>query len=317
MCYPKKEEEALARIVCRMAQTGEGTDACINHGCLPLPVNFYSPVPDINDLKQRKIWDRVSKLEGIDFRPDMQEEFLLTLGKKFGSECAWPPDPTDDPYDFYTENMSFSYGCAAGLHGILRHFTPHRIIEVGSGNSSLVISSALKLNKAEGNKAEYTIIDPYPRDIIKQGLPGLNKLIDERVELTDVEFFDQLKENDVLFIDSGHTVRTGSDVNYLFLDILPRLAPGVIVHIHDIGLPYEYPETYATNPAFRMFWTESYLLQAFLAFNNEFEILLAMSYLLTEKKQAFCTAFPLYNPDVHKAVSGSFWIRRKSDSGGT
>jgi len=100
---------------------------------------------------------------------------------------------------------------------------------------------------------EYVIIDPYPLDIIKNELKNITKLIIEKGELLDSAFFDQLQKNDILFIDSGHTVKTGSDVNYLILDILPRIKPGVVIHFHDISLPYEYPKIYYTNPQFRVF----------------------------------------------------------------
>ena len=158
---------------------------------------------------------------------------------------------------------------------------------------------------------EYTIIDPYPANMIKE-LSGVTQIVPERVELTDFRRFETLGQNDILFIDFGHTVRTGSDVNFLYLDVLPRLAPGVIVHIHDIGLPYEYPKVYFTNPSFRVFWTEAYLLQAFLSLNPHFEIMLAMNYLTVEHWDEFCKAFEHFNPSVHKTTSGSFWIRRVS-----
>jgi len=183
-------------------------------------------------------------------------------------------------------------------------------VEIGSGNSSLIFSSALTRNAIEGFPAEYTIIDPYPSPFVRASLPSITNVIQERVELVNLPLFENLKNNDVLFIDSGHTVRTGGDVNFLFLEVLPRLAPEVIVHIHDIPLPYEYPEVYFTNPAFRMFWTEAYLLQAFLAFNSQFEVMLAMNYLMLERRDEFRRAFRNYNPTRHKAVSGSFWIRR-------
>ena len=304
----KHSARVLAPIITHMARTGVGTDRCLRLGSLPMPVHFHSPVPDLEDLERRKVWDRKSDLAGIDFRPEEQVAFLLKLGKEFGRECDWPPNPSSDPYKFYTENYSFSFGCAAATHCILRHFKPHRLIEVGSGNSSLVISQALSLNAPE---SEYIVVDPYPRSMIENGLPALTRLVKERVELLDVNFFAQLAKDDVLFIDSGHVVRIGGDVNYLILEVLPRLAPGVIVHFHDIGLPYEYPKVYATNPKFRVLWTEAYLLQAFLCFNSEFEILLAMNYLMSERQEVFRGAFPLYDPVKHRAMSGSFWIHRK------
>jgi hypothetical protein len=219
--------------------------------------------------------------------------------------------PTSNPLDFHTENNSFSFGCAASLHTIIRYYRPARIIEVGSGNSSKVISSALARNAADGAPAEYTIIDPYPTDLSKT-LPGVSRVIAKKVESTNIQRFEELDRNDILFIDSGHTVRIGSDVNYLYLDVFPRLAPGVIIHIHDINLPYEYPQKYFTNPAFRVFWTEAYLLQAFLSLNPRFEILLAMYYLTTDHWDEYCKAFQHFNPAVHKAGSVSFWMRRNS-----
>jgi hypothetical protein len=160
-------------------------------------------------------------------------------------------------------------------------------------------------------KSDYTIIDPYPSALIGDGALGQTLTLKQPVETVGLDHFRALQKHDVLFIDSGHTVRIGGDVNFLILDVLPRLASGVVVHFHDIGLPYEYPKVYATNPQFRVFWTEAYLLQAFLSCNNQFEILMAMSYLMTERMDTFRLAFPHYDPAVHKAFSGSFWIRRR------
>jgi hypothetical protein len=304
------------QIVYDMAQTGEGTDACLARGCLPMLVHFYSPVPDIKDLEQRSVWDRRSGLVGIDFGAERQLAFLSKLGQAFGTECRWPEQATEDPNQFFTHNGSFSFGCAAALHCMLRYFRPRQVVEIGSGNSSRVISAALQMNAQNETKPKpsYTIVDPYPGAAVTGGLPMLNRLIQKRVELTDDGLFNDLRENDILFIDSGHTVRTGSDVNFLILDVLPRLAPGVIVHFHDIPLPYEYQKVYFTNPTFRVFWTEAYLLQSFLTFNDHFEILLAMAFLMEEHQQAFCAAFPHFDPQRNWANSGSFWIRRKPAS---
>jgi len=302
----------LPAVIQRMAQTGAGTDACLELGCLPMQVHFYSPVPDIQDLDRRDVWSRRSSLAGIDFREEEQVAYLLELGRAHGEECLWPSAPTGDPHQFHLNNDSFSFGCAAGLHTILRHHRPARVIEIGSGQSSRVISAALGRNAAEGAPAEYTVIDPYPADSMRS-LPGLTRLIPERVELSAPGLFEELQANDVLFIDSSHTVKTGGDVNFLFLDVLPRLRPGVIVHVHDIALPYEYTRTYFTNPAFRVFWTEAYLLQAFLTCNDQFEVRLAMAYLQTERSPDFQAAFPHYDPLKH-AGSGSFWIRRKASA---
>jgi hypothetical protein len=295
-----------------VALGGHGSKICLQNGFLPVPVHFYSPIPDINDLEKRKIWDVRSELKGVNFRVDEQLELLKKLGSSFSEECQWPLQPKDNLSEFYLQNQSFSYGCAASTHCVIRHFKPRTIIEIGSGMSSRVISKAIQLNGfKDGHYSNYIIVDPYPAEFIKSKSIEMKEFIESRVELMDTAFFEQLKENDVLFIDSGHCVRIGGDVNYLFLEVLPRLAPGVIVHIHDIGIPYEYSKTYATSESFRQFWTEQYLLQSFLCFNSEFEVLLAMYYLMTDHRELFQKVFPHYNPDHYPFISSSFWIRRK------
>jgi len=301
----------LAPAVAHMARTGEGTDACLALGALPMPVHYYSPVPDIADLERRKVWSRRSTLAGIDFREGAQVEYLLELGRAHGHECAWPFAATPDPHQFHLDNTCFSFGCAATLHSVLRRHRPRRVIEVGSGHSSRVISAALQANQREGApRASYTVIDPFAAKPIAS-LPSLTRLIAQRVELSDLSIFEELGHDDVLFIDSSHTVRIGGDVNFLFLEVLPRLAPGVIIHVHDVGLPYEYPKVYCTNPAFRVFWTEAYLLQAFLSCNDRFEVLLAMGYLMEEHAPSFRAAFPHHDPVRCALGSSSFWFRRK------
>lgn len=301
----------LSKLFRWVAVSGIGSDICLKNGFLPLPVHYFYPIPDISDLEKRNIWEKKSDLAGIDFRSKYQIQFMLELGRKYGEECNWSPNPKEDIHEFYTENESFSFGCAAALHAIIRNFRPKRIIEIGSGNSSKVISAALKKNVDDGLNTGYTIIDPYPSELVKN-LPLVFQIIEKRVEETEFHQFSELGENDILFIDSGHTVRTGGDVNFLFLDILPRLSPGVIVHIHDIGLPYEYSKTYFTRSTHRFFWTEAYLLQAFLSLNPHYEIMLAMNFLTENHWDDFCKAFPHFNPDIHKARSVSFWIRRIS-----
>jgi hypothetical protein len=294
-----------------MAFSGAGTDACLAQGALPMPVHFYSPVPDIADLRRRKVWARRTTMPGVEFREAEQLAYLRTLGAAAGAECAWPLAPTGDPHQFHLNNNSFSYGCAATLHAMIRTRRPRRLIEVGSGNSSRVIAAALARNERDGAPpCAYTIIDPEPGPAIA-GLPGLTELVPDRVELTDPARFEALGPDDILFIDSSHMVKIGGDVNFLYLDVLPRLGPGVVVHIHDISLPGEYPEVYFTNPSFRVFWTEGYLLQAFLAFNSRFEVLLGMSWIMGDHLDAFRAAFPKWDPAKSPALSGSFWMRRK------
>lgn len=155
-----------APIISRMAQSGAGTNRCLHHKCLPLPVHFYSSVPDIDDLERRHIWDKKSPLKGIEFQIENQVSLLHSLGEKYGDECKWPLSPTDDHARFYINYNSFSFGCAAILYSMIRYYKPKRIIEIGSGNSSKVISEAINKNKTENFQTEYTIIDPFLSEFI-------------------------------------------------------------------------------------------------------------------------------------------------------
>ena len=302
----------LPKQVYNIAATGVLSDECLEKGALPMLVHYYSPVPDIKDLKARNVWSSKSELPGIDFRPEFQIKLIKELGEEFGDECAWPEDPTNDPRDFFIHNDNFSYGCASALHTMIRKYKPQNFIEIGSGNSSKVIGDALAQNEKEtGEKRNYVIIDPYPNDTTRTKIKEITHLIDKRVELVNLQEFEILEDHDILFIDSSHTVKIGGDVNFLYLEVLPRLNPGVIVHVHDIDIPYEYQEVYATNSSFRMFWTESYLLQAFLAFNSSFEVLLAMNFIQTDHTDIYCQAFPHFDLEKNWSNSRSFWMRRK------
>lgn len=305
----------LAPAIRLLAVYGFGSSYLLRRGALPLPVHFYSPVPDVADLVNRDVWSQRSELPGIDFGSVAQLSLLQRLGERFGAECTWPLAAPADPGAFHLDNSNFSFGCAAALHCMLRDLRPRRVIEIGSGNSSRVIAHALALNGEEDRAtADYEVVDPYPADDVLSRLHWPCRVRRERVERTRVDSFSALNAGDVLFIDSGHTVRIGGDVNFLFLEVIPRLAPGVVVHVHDVNLPYEYDRVYAVGQSgtFRKLWTEAYLLQAFLTFNHEWQVLLAMRYILAEHLESFRRAFPQYDPSVHRYVSSSFWMRRRT-----
>jgi hypothetical protein len=301
----KKVKEINIDLISYMAESGEGTNKCLQAGFLPVPVHFYQPVPDIQNLERREVWSKVSRLDGIKWVPDKFIENLCEISK-FQPKEIWFQKPTKNKMDFCLENNCFSYICASFLYGMVSKNKPKRIIEIGSGNSSKVIFKALS---DIGGCVNYTIIDPYCTFEENQFAPFDVKIMRVPVEETDISLFKELMENDILFIDSSHTVRIGGDVNFEILDVLPILAPGVTIHFHDITLPYEYPKVYAVNPAFRVFWTESYLLQAFLAFNPAFEIMLPAAYLCREYLDMVKQCYPDMKNPVDWS-SGSFWIRR-------
>ncbi|GHV12691.1 hypothetical protein AGMMS49938_05780 [Fibrobacterales bacterium] len=296
-----------------MSVTGRGTDKCLENDCFPMPVHFYQPVPNIKDLERRNIWDKVSGLDGVVWEPN---KYLANLSElsAYQPKQSWPRQQTDDAMEFNLDNTSFSYMCASALYGMIRKYRPKRIVEIGSGNSSKVIRQALLDNSSDDENCEfnYTIIDPYcafDEQMFTGG--GINATtLKIPVEESGIGLFKELEENDILFIDSSHTVCIGGDVNFEILEVLPVLANGVIVHFHDISLPYEYPKIYATNPAFRVFWTESYLLQAFLAFNNQFEILLPVQHLCTKHFDEVRKLYPQMLVPFDWS-SASMWIRRK------
>src|SRR5262245_10390057 len=166
-----------------MAETGTGTDECLAQGCLPMLVHYYSPVPDVADLHARRVWDRRSPMAGIDMREPQQLALLAELGRAFGDECRWRHAPSGDAAAFYTDNSSFSYGCAAATHALVRKLRPTRVIEVGSGFSSRVIAAAVQRNAQDGGRpAAYTIVDPFPQREIER-LPGVSRILRQRVEL--------------------------------------------------------------------------------------------------------------------------------------
>jgi hypothetical protein len=262
------------------------------------PVHFYAPIPDTQSLPET-LWNRPSELVGIEMNESLQLDLLGNHFSKFRNEYSTlsTEPPSGEKRPFHGVDALVAY-C------MVRHFQSRLIIEVGSGFSSLVLAQAAAKNK----NSTLICIDPFPGKLLRNAnsIPALQSLMEKKVQDIDVEFFSQLGSGDILFIDSSHTVKIGGDVNYLFLEVLPRLNPGVIVHLHDIFLPFEYQRDWVMDE-FR-FWTEQYLLQAFLAFNSEFEVLLANYYLSRYHEEHLRAAFP----DLPRWIGGSFWMRRKA-----
>jgi hypothetical protein len=196
-------------------------------------------------------------------------------------------------------NGSFGPVDAELLYAILRAVRPRRVIEVGAGNSTRVIALALARNAADGSPVEFTTIDPAQP-------PVATPHITARVETLPLETFGTLAAGDVLFIDSPHVVTLGGAVAFLFLEVIPRLPPGVWIHIHDIFLPAAYPIEWVVRDY--RFYTEQLLLQAFLAFNSAFQVELMASYLHLSHQAQLKTAIPSYDPT--RDHPGSFWMRR-------
>jgi hypothetical protein len=190
------------------------------------------------------------------------------------------------------------------LYCMVRHFQPNLVLEVGSGFSSRVSAQAALRN----GHTKLVCIEPYPDEVLRRGFPGLTSLIPKKVQDVELSYFEELGPGDILFIDSSHVARIGGDVNYLYLEVIPRLKPGVIVHVHDIFFPLEYRRDWVINEL--RFWTEQYLLQAFLAFNPEYEVLFCNTYLDHKHRGELQATFP----NSPWWGGGSFWMRRRERS---
>lgn len=303
-------KDLVAQAVARLVPPGVFTDKRYfrlweERGFHATRVHFYEPVPDTREL-ELGTWPAESGLVGINLRPDAQIALLKQISEQFRAEYErFPIDRPATPNAFYLDQTTFRAVDAEVLFSFVRHFKPRRIVEIGSGMSSLLIRDAIQANQNESAPCEHTIVDPFADRSLVESMPHA-LLVEKPVQKLPLDFFAALGSGDFLFIDSSHVVRTGGDVNYLYLEVLPRLAPGVIIHAHDIFLPAEYPREWLLRE--RIFWTEQYLLQAFLAFNLAFEVLWAGSYMHLHHREELQAAIPSYRPDRH--WPGSFWFRR-------
>jgi predicted O-methyltransferase YrrM len=253
------------------------------------PSHFYFPVPKLRSF-QGKDWAACRPCAAFDFHFVEQVKRLQTEILPFASEWSFPESSAGDDREFHFNNGFFERVDAEVAYSLVRHRKPRRIIEIGSGNTTLVLAAALEKNAADGYAGELISIEPYPVPFLKAGLKGLTKLIESPVQQVPIDLFRTLRANDVLFIDSSHVVSMDSDVLYECLRILPELAPGVLVHFHDVFTPLDYPKKFVmTNLCF---WGEQYLLEAFLSFNSAFRVVWAASAMQKFHPEVLRQAFP-------------------------
>lgn len=254
------------------------------------PVHFDSPIPDIRECEFK-----VSEMRGVDMNESAQLEMLSRIASVREELRSIPLTATE--YSLCRTNNMFGVLDSAMLYAMVRCAKPHRIIEIGSGYSTLISIKAASQNP---EPCEITCIEPYPRPSMS-GLPI--RLIKDRVQTVSLREFESLEPNDILFIDSSHVLKTGSDVTYEFLEILPRLKLGVIVHVHDIFFPEDYPVHWLKE---QRFWNEQYALQLFLEFNKHFSVLWAANYMRLKYPQRLVETIPDY---TLTDVGGSFWMQ--------
>jgi predicted O-methyltransferase YrrM len=268
---------------------------------------YYSPMYDTRELieQRHRLWPPVPrKTIGIHWREPSQVALCRDVFAQ-QAHLAFPEDAVEDSTAYFVNNGQYPPLDAWVLEGVMRHFKPQRMIEVGCGFSTLL--SAQVNREYFDSQIHLICIEPYPRPFLTEGrVDGIGGLRIEKIQDTPLALFETLRRDDFLFVDTSHTVKTGGDVTWIFHEILPRLAPGVIVHIHDFFLPGEYPESWVLEG---WGWNEAYLVRSFLTFNDVFEIIWGTQYMLQNHLDDVLSAFPDFQR--YLAMGGaSLWIRR-------
>jgi predicted O-methyltransferase YrrM len=280
--------------------------------------DYYSPLPTESSLERNEArWNKPSAMAGVSFDVDLYKSRLSTLLHKYADELRALPS--------YEEIKALGFGPgyteldALLLYMMIRETKPRRYLEVGSGVSTYYCSLAAAQNSKEGHPLAMQCIEPFPFEELKS-IPGID-IVHGEVQNVEVELFMQLEENDVLFIDSSHVLKIDGDIPFLFLEVLPRLRKGVLIHIHDIAFPYNIPYPaeywvlgrYERAPYWPMYWNEAMVLQAFLAFNSAFEIEMSTPMIRHYDEPFLVATVPDYKSvQMEPNTFSSIWIRKKA-----
>jgi predicted O-methyltransferase YrrM len=275
------------------------------------PGHFYSPITSRDEVaaSDATIFDERREPLGISLNEEGQLALLRRLAQHADHPFVDAPSPRNR---YHFDNPAFIACDALLWHALLRTIHPKRVIEVGSGYSS---GALLDTNERflDGTVA-CTFIEPHPEllhSLLKPQDAGRVTVLPMRLQDVPLDTFAALQRDDVLFIDSSHIAKTGSDVNHALFEIVPRLASGVYVHIHDVIYPFEYPREWVYQGRS---WNEAYLVRAFLMYNTAFEIVLWNSWLQQEHPELLAERFPRCArsaADVRAGTSGtSIWLRK-------
>jgi hypothetical protein len=273
------------------------------------PGHFYSPVVDRDDVAARgeQIWPDEPMCLGIDFDDDHHRHVLTEVFAQFIGDYDFPEteDEITAPHQYFTQNSQFSWLDSRALFVLLRHWRPRRIIEVGSGFSSLLMADVNQ--RFLDGTVDITCIEPYPRPFLVEGqVPGLARVIVDKVQDVALDEYQRLQAGDILFIDSSHVSKTGSDVNHLYFEVLPRLAAGVRIHVHDIFLPDDYPAEWVLFD--KRSWNEQYVLRALLMYSSAFAVRFGCAYALHRFGDEVASA--LGRPAGQAFGGGSIWLEK-------
>lgn len=266
-----------------------------------VPFNHYeSPYPDIREIhqKEKKLFDAEKEVLDIDFNTGRQLELLNQM--KRIEMPGWPAEKSaGGSYRYYYNNLWFSKGCADALYYMMRILKPQNIIEVGSGYST---AAMLDINeKFMGHRVSIRSIEPNAerlKSLVREA--DDIEILEKNLQEVPVTFFEKLRENDILFIDSSHVSKFNSDVNYILFEILPRLRSGIYIHFHDIFYPFIYPKKWVYEGRA---YNEAYMLRAFLMNSKKYSIQLFGSMLMHTNKERI--------PDhLQECGEGSLWIKK-------
>ena len=269
-------------------------------GVFPIIDHYYEPL--FNSKRLKYALDKDRSLPGIDMNVSEQLSFLKKF--HFNEEIIKISNLPESELNFSFIKSPFGYGDAEYFYNIIRSIKPKKIIEIGSGHSSLIVQHALVNNGKENNTdlCEHICIEPFENFWLeKLPIKVLRKLVEE----VDLNIFKELNENDILFIDSSHVIRPQGDVLHEILQLLPILKKGVLVHFHDIFTPKDYPSNWLIKGT--LFWNEQYLLESFLSFNDSYKIIGALNYLKHHHFNELVEKCPLLS---NEREPGSFWIQK-------
>lgn len=272
-----------------------------------LPVHYYSPIPDTRMADAYSLEVEPSSLE-IDLYASLSLlTRLVSVHRPPVTDWVAKRHPSEQRYSF--QNNAYLAGDAEILYAMISEYKPRKIIEIGCGNSSLIIAEALESLKAKDNSFEckYTCIEPYPPSYLTPPPSAVSRFEVTKLQEMPLEIFKSLGKGDVLFVDSSHVVARGSDVVHIYLKILPVLQPGVLIHIHDIFLPFDYPEPWLTKQFF--FWNEQYLLQGLLSAGSSLKVILPTFALFERERSVFSKLLPS-TQNTPNAPS-SFWVLKQ------
>jgi hypothetical protein len=258
------------------------------------------PLNDVPFLREHpEIWFREEVPAEVNWDLDGQRRLLEHIGTFVGELSDIPEGPSARTGELVWENGTFPRDDVYAYYGLVRHLQPRHVVEVGAGWSSLVLARALAAN---GEACDVTLIEPAPNRSVLSELPADWNMIESLVQFVDLSVFDVLEPGDILFYDGSHCVRTGSDVNWMFFEVLPRLPAGVWIHVHDLMWPYDYGPSWVLDDG--LSWNEQYLVQAFLMGNAEYRVRLAMRMIEAVYPADVGTFLP------HGDVGGSLWIEK-------